>query len=144
MEFKASTKELKVVLDRVFKKIHVEDVVIPLKDGRSCGYGFVTLSWAKGSTIDPDNICKVYSGKLNVNSRPIYLRELNSKDNDSVSSSFSWLLARQTAILARLEELERQEAAPIQLNLPEWDPAQKGIHDTCAEIAQDQPLRRGD
>ena len=39
LEFKASTKELKDVLDRVFKKIHVEDVVIPLKDGRSCGYG---------------------------------------------------------------------------------------------------------
>ena len=114
LEFKASTKELKDVLDRVFKKIHVEDVVIPLKDGRSCGYGFVTLSWAKGSTIDPDNICKVYSGMLNVNSRPIYLRELNSKDNDSVSSSFSWLLERQAAILARLEEPERQEAAPIQ------------------------------
>ena len=114
LEFKASTKELKDVLDRVFKKIHVEDVVIPLKDGRSCGYGFVTLSWAKGSTIDPDNICKVYSGMLNVNSRPIYLRELDSKDNDSVSSSFSRLLERQDAILARLEELERQEAAPIQ------------------------------
>ena len=114
LEFKASTKELKDVLDRVFKKIHVEDVVIPLKDGRSCGYGFVTLSWAKGSTIDPDNICKVYSGMLNVNSRPIYLRELNSKDNDSVSSSFSRLLERQDAILARLEELERQEDDPIQ------------------------------
>jgi hypothetical protein len=122
-------KELKDVLDQVFKKIHVEDVVIPLKDGRSCGYGFVTLSWANRSTIDPDNICKVYSGMLNVNSRPIYLRELDSKDNDSVSSSFiienkrrieaeehrlSWLLERQTAILARHEELERQEAAPIQ------------------------------
>ena len=90
LEFKASTKELKDVLDRVFKKIHVENVVIPLKDSycRSCGYGFVTLSWAKGSTIDPANICKVFSGMLDVNSRPIYLRELDGKDNDSVSSSF--------------------------------------------------------
>ena len=121
LEFKASTKELKDVLDRVFKKIHVEDVVIPLKDGRSCGYGFVTLSWAKGSTVDPDNICKVYSGMLNVNSRPIYLRELDSKDNDSVSSSFIEYERKLEAekhrlsqILARLEELERQEAAPIQ------------------------------
>ena len=58
---------------------------------------------------------------LNVNSRPIYLRELDSKDNDSVSSSFieyeRTLEAekhRLSQILARLEELERQEAAPIQ------------------------------
>ena len=90
LEFKASTKELKDVLDRLFNKIHVEDVVIPLKDGRSCGYGFVTLSWAKGSTIGPANICEVFSGMLDVNSRPIYLCELDSRDNapssnDSVS-----------------------------------------------------------
>ena len=121
LEFKASTKELKDVLDRVFKKIRVEDVVIPLKDGRSCGYGFVTLPWAKGSTIDPANICKVFSGMIDVNSRPIYLRELDSKDNDSVSSSFIEYERKLEAekhrlsqILARLEELERQEAAPIQ------------------------------
>ena len=61
-----------------------------------------------------------------VNSRPIYLRELDGKDNapssnDSVSSSFienerkieaeEHLLSQ---LLARLEELERQEAAQIQ------------------------------
>ena len=34
-EFKASTKELKDELDEVFCKIHVEDVVIQRKDGRS-------------------------------------------------------------------------------------------------------------
>ena len=52
LEFKASIKDLKDVLDRIFKNIHVEDVVLPLKDGRSCGYGFVTLSWAKGQRIN--------------------------------------------------------------------------------------------
>jgi hypothetical protein len=31
-------KDLKDVLDNVFRKIHVEGVVIPRKDGRSCGY----------------------------------------------------------------------------------------------------------
>ena len=126
LDFKASTKELKDELDRVFKKIIVEDVVIPLRDGRSCGYGFVTLSWAKGSTIDPANICKEFSGMLDVNSRLIYLRELDSKDNapssnDSVSSSFienerkiEAEKHRLSQLLARLEELERQEAALIQ------------------------------
>ena len=123
LEFKASPKELKDVLDRVFKKIHVEDGVIPLKDGRSCGYGFVTLSWAKGSTIDPDNICKVYSGMLNVNSRPIYLRELDSKDNapsskNGVSSSFiekeHKIEAMERRVSELLKEIARQKAAPIQ------------------------------
>ena len=42
------------------------------------------------------------------------------------------------------KELEKRGAAPIQQNLPEWDPAQKGNRDTCDEIAPDQPLRRGD
>ena len=35
LEFKASTKDLKDELDKVFRKIHVEDVVIPRRDGRS-------------------------------------------------------------------------------------------------------------
>ena len=49
LEFKASTnlKELKDELDEVFRKIHVENVVIPKKNGSSRGYAFVTLSWAK-------------------------------------------------------------------------------------------------
>ena len=96
--------------------IQKDYVVIPLKDGRSCGYGFVTLSWAKGSTIDPDNICKVYSGMLNVNSRPIYLRELDGKDNDNVSSSSIEREQKIEAIERRLsellKELERRGEAP--------------------------------
>jgi hypothetical protein len=47
LEFKASTKDLQEALDRVFHKIHVEDVVVPRKDCRTSGYAFVTLSWAK-------------------------------------------------------------------------------------------------
>ena len=49
LEFRASTKELKDELDEVFRKIHVEDVVIQRKDGRSPGYAFVTLSWARAN-----------------------------------------------------------------------------------------------
>ncbi len=44
LEFKAFTKDLKEALDREFHKIHIEYVVIPRQDGRSCGYAFVTLS----------------------------------------------------------------------------------------------------
>ena len=62
LEFKASTKELKDELNKVFHKIHVEDVVIPRKDGRSRGYAFVTLSWARASNVNPFNICNLYTG----------------------------------------------------------------------------------
>ena len=72
LQFKASTKEQNDELDWVFHKIHVDNVVIPLKDGsqpsRSFGYAFATLTWAKASTIDPADICKVFSGMLDVNS----------------------------------------------------------------------------
>jgi hypothetical protein len=66
LEFKASTKELKDELDREFQRIRVEDVVIQRKDGRSRGYAFVTLSWAKASKVDPSDICKIFSGTLYV------------------------------------------------------------------------------
>ncbi len=53
LEFKASTKDLKEALDRVFHEIHIEDVVIQGKDCSSRCYAFVTLSWAKASKVDP-------------------------------------------------------------------------------------------
>jgi hypothetical protein len=53
LEFKASTQDLKDELDKVFQRIRVENVVIPRKDGRSHGYAFVTLSWAKASKVYP-------------------------------------------------------------------------------------------
>ena len=89
---------------------------------------------------------------LDVNSLQTYLRDLNSRDdtqssNDSVSSSFiKWerALGAEERLLSKLQtllqELERREAAPIQKNLPDWDPAQKGNSDTCDEIAPHQPL----
>ena len=93
LEFKASNKDLKDALDAEFDEIRVENVVIPRKDGRSRGYAFVNLSWAKASDVDPSDICTIFSGMLYVKSRPICFRELDSKNdikssNVSVSSSF--------------------------------------------------------
>ena len=93
LEFKASTKDLMDELDRVFWMIRLGDVVIQRKDGRSCCYAFLTLSWARASDIDPFDIYKLYSGMFYVNSQAIYLREPNNKDdtqssNVGVSSSF--------------------------------------------------------
>ena len=75
LEFKASTKELKDELDKVFHEIHVEGVVIPRTDGRSRGCAFVTLSWAKASNINLFHICKLLSKKFFVHLLPIDLRE---------------------------------------------------------------------
>ena len=109
LEFKSSTKELKDELGLVYKKNNVEGVVIPFKDGRSCGYGFVTLSWANGSTIDPANIWKKNSGLLDVNSRPIYLRELDGKDTSIERAQKIEAIERRQSEL--LTEIARREAA---------------------------------
>ena len=108
MEFKASTKDLKEALDRVFHKIHVEDVVIPRKDGRSRCYAFAT-SWPKASEVDPSDICTIYSGMLYVKSRQIYLCELDSKNNtassdDSVLSEYINNMDQNL----KIEDLKRQ------------------------------------
>ncbi len=81
LEFKASTRDLKDALDRQSHEIHVEEVEIQRKGGRSCGYAFVTLSWAKALKVDPSDICTFYSGMLYVKSRQIYVRELASKND---------------------------------------------------------------
>ena len=92
-EYKASKKELNDVLDAYLQRIRVEEVVLPKKDGRPSGFAFVTLSWAEASNVDPSDICKLYSGMIDVKSRPIYFRELYSKvesvaSDDSVSSEY--------------------------------------------------------
>ena len=114
LEFKASTKDLQEALDKVLHKIHVEDVVMPRKEGRSHGYAFVTLSWAQASEVDPSDICTFYSGKFYVKSRQIYLRELDSKNDtassdDSVSSEYINKMDQMIEVLQReIDENEHQ------------------------------------
>ncbi len=85
LELTASTQELKDEYAKEFQRIRVENVVIPRKDGRSHGYAFVTPSWAKASKVDPSDICTIYSRMLCVKSRQIYLRELDSKNDNAPS-----------------------------------------------------------
>ena len=110
---------------------------------------FVTLTWASASTVNPADICMVFSGMLDVNSRPIYFRELDSKNDthSSNDSDYSEYLENERKIEAlerRASELREALERWGQYNLPEWDPVQKGNRDTCDEIAPDQPLRMGD
>ncbi len=75
LDYKASSKELANALDTCFQ-IRLEEAVIPKKNGRSSSYDFVTLSWVKASNVEPSDLCKLYSGRIGVNSRPIYFCKL--------------------------------------------------------------------
>jgi hypothetical protein len=79
LEYNASEQDLREALDPVFQKIRVDKITIPRVNGRSM-YAFIDISWAHGAPVKPSDICIVHnSGKLQVNSRPIYFRELRDK-----------------------------------------------------------------
>ena len=78
LEFNASENDLRKSLDRVFKRIRVEKITIPKVQGRS-KYGFIEISWARRAPVKTIDLCIMYSGMIQVNSRPIYLRELRGK-----------------------------------------------------------------
>ena len=83
LEYSATIKELDDALSKYFKRIHIEEIVIPSANGRSRGYAFVTLSWPAESPVKPKDICKCFSGIIAVNSRYIYLRELRKQNMES-------------------------------------------------------------
>jgi hypothetical protein len=58
------------------KRIRLDMTDPPESNGKSRGYGFVTLSWTEAANVNPSDICKVYSGMIDAKSRYIYLQEL--------------------------------------------------------------------
>ena len=78
LEFNASEQDLGESLDKVFRKIKVEKITIPKVQGKS-KYGFIEISWAQRAPVNPKDICIKHSGMIQVNSRPIYFRELRNK-----------------------------------------------------------------
>ena len=88
MAFKASKEDLSNALSQIFIKIQVEKVTIPQENGRPRGFAFVDLSWAAGAPVKLMDVCIAQSGMIFVNSRPIYLRELDG-EADSESSDQS-------------------------------------------------------
>ena len=78
LELNASEKDLRKSLDRVFKRIRVEKITIPEVQGPS-KYGFIEISWARRAQVKTIDLCIIYSGMIQVNSMPIYLRELQGK-----------------------------------------------------------------
>ena len=77
LDFKANcTDILKTLRKRFKRRIQVNELTIANDHGRSKGYGFITLSWAQEAEVDPADICKLYSGMIQVKSRRLYLQEL--------------------------------------------------------------------
>jgi hypothetical protein len=88
LAFKASEEDLSHALSQIFIKIQVEKVTIPQENGRPRGFAFADLSWAADAPVKMIDICIAQSGMIFVNSRPIYLRELDG-EADSESSDRS-------------------------------------------------------
>jgi hypothetical protein len=83
LEYAATEEQLRDSLEQYFKRIKVQEIVIPTTNGRSRGYAFVTLAWAQACNLKPSDLCDYYSGMIDVNSRPIYLRELRKQNMES-------------------------------------------------------------
>jgi flagellar biosynthesis chaperone FliJ len=81
LEFNASEQDLRQALDKIFKKVRVENITIPRVNGRS-KYGFIEISWAHCVPLKLADLCIKNSGMIQVNSRRIYFRELRNKGND--------------------------------------------------------------
>ena len=81
LEFNTSEDDLSESLRTIFKRIRLEKVTIPRVNGRS-KYGFIDISWAHSAPVNPADLCILYSGRTQVNSRPIYFRELREQGNN--------------------------------------------------------------
>jgi hypothetical protein len=112
LAFKASEEDLSNALSQIFIKIQVEKVTIPHENGRPRGFAFVDLSWAADAPVKMIDICIAQSAMIFVNSRPIYLRELDGEaDSESSDQSMgspyaanSESLDQSTAPLYTMEE----------------------------------------
>jgi hypothetical protein len=79
------------------KRIRLEKTDLPENDGKSRGYGFVTLSWAEAADVNPSDICTIYSGMIDASSRFIYLQQLRKENLQT-----GYLGRRGSASIARM------------------------------------------
>ena len=85
LDFKANRTDILETLRKHFKRrIQVHELTLANHHhGRSKGYGFITLSWAREAEVVPADICKLYSGMIQVKSRRLYFQELHDDVADS-------------------------------------------------------------
>jgi hypothetical protein len=87
LDFKANSKDTLRSVQKHFDgdfsgRIHMNELIIANHHGRSKGYGFITMSWVREAEVDPADICKLYSGMIQVKSRRLYLQELREDKAD--------------------------------------------------------------
>ena len=79
IDYNASEQDLREALDPHFQRIQVDKITVPKANGRSW-YAFIEISWADRAPVKTSDICIHYNaGTIQVNSRPIYFRELRDK-----------------------------------------------------------------
>ena len=85
LDFKANRSDILETLRKHFKRrIQVHELTLANHHhGRSKGYGFITLSWAREAEVVPADICKLYSGMIQVKSRRLYFQELHDDVADN-------------------------------------------------------------
>ena len=78
LDFNVRDKDILESLRTHFKRrIHVDVIDVPNFNGRHKGYAFITISWVRDAPVDPADICQLYSGMIQVNSRCLYFQELH-------------------------------------------------------------------
>jgi RNA recognition motif-containing protein len=116
LHYNADNKSLRKALQKYFHhRIKVEKVEVPEQNGKPRGYAFVTLSWTKDAKVNPSDICKAYSGMIDVNSRYIYLRKLRKDSRPCID---------QKAPL--MSDMKQQ--------LPDWVTGPEGETVTCEDV----------
>ncbi len=80
LDYNASDEDIAKALVPFFPPhVSVDDITIPRVNGRSL-YGFIDISWVRGVLMKESDVCTVCNnGRLKVNSRLIYFRELRNK-----------------------------------------------------------------
>ena len=77
IEFNVTEEDLRESLENRLGLIVVENITIPRVNGKSM-YGFFEFSWPEAAPVEVSDICTLFTG-LEVNSRPVYFRELRDK-----------------------------------------------------------------
>ncbi len=68
------TDILKAIWIHFKRRIHVDVIDIPNSNERHQGYASITISWVRDAPVD---ICQLFSGMIQVNSRCLYFEELH-------------------------------------------------------------------
>jgi hypothetical protein len=98
LDFKADAGDAMKSLQKYFRhRIRVTEIAIPNSNGRTKGYAFITLSWVRDAPVDPEDICKFYSGVIQVKARQLYFQELRDvvADKERERARFARLIGLQ-------------------------------------------------